>query len=88
MLNIFAQNKFINQYIPKACIEDSISKKVMMIAAPDDQCRFGTTISAGICPLIEINRNVNISNKDSLLRTLETIQNIFTKLRDTIFNLS
>ncbi len=88
MVNIFAQNKFINQYIPKTCLENSITKKVMIIAAPGDQCRFETTVSVGICPLIEINRNVRISNKDSLLKVLKTIQYIFTELRDTIFSLS
>ncbi len=88
MLNIFAQNKFINQYIPKASIEDSITKKVMMIAAPDDNCRYQTTSVGGLCPLIDISNNLIISDKDSLLKTLIVIQDIFTQLRDSIFGLS
>ncbi len=88
IVNIFAQNKFINQYIPKASIEDSITKKVMMIAPPEDKCRFQTTSVKGKCPLIELINRVNISDKNSLLKILEPIQNIFTKLTDTIFGLS
>ncbi len=89
IINIFAQNKYINNYIPKASIENSIAKKVMMIGASEDKCRFNMTLSEGICPLIEIsNNNNNISDENSLLKVLGTIQNIFTKLRDTIFSLS
>lgn len=88
MLNIFAQNKFINQYISKASIEDSITKKVMMIAAPEDNCRYQTASVGGLCPLIDISNNLIISDKDSLLKTLKVIQDIFTQLRDTIFGLS
>jgi len=88
IINIFAQNKYINNYIPKLNIDDSITKKVMMIGASEDKCRFDITLSEGICPLIEISNNYKISNKNLLLKVLETIQNIFTELRDTIFRLS
>jgi len=88
IVDIDARNKYINRYIPKKIVESSINKNILIIQSKKEICRFNIETLEGNCPLMENKDNIKISDKNTLLKTLQIIQKVFTELRDTIFRLS
>ncbi len=76
------KNDYIKKFISK---ENDENKPMLIIQSFEENCRFDVEIPNKYCPLIDVSDNHKIIDKNSLLKVLEIIQNIFTEIRDFFY---
>ena len=79
------KNEYIKKFIPNEINEN---KPLLIIQNLKENCKFDLEIPHNKCPLMYIQDNRKITDKNSLLKVLEITKKVFTELRDRIFRLS